>query len=139
MPAARPTYGPDVSTEPNILVVDDVALVRMVLAEMLRGAGFHVIEVSDGEEAIRVIESFPVRVVVSDVHMPGASLDGLALARWIHEHRPSLKVILASGVVSALEPGDAALHEGPLLQKPFRLEELERRVRLALGKATGSP
>jgi CheY-like chemotaxis protein len=138
MAAVGPTYGFDVSTEPVVLVVEDVALVRMVLAEMLRGAGFVVIEASDGEEAVRIIESFPIRLVVSDVHMPGASLDGLALARWVHEHRPDLKVILASGFVSTLDPADAAFHEGPLLQKPFRLEELERRVRLALAGATAS-
>lgn len=113
-------------------------LVRMLLAQMLREAGYQVIEASNGEEAIRIIECSPVRVVISDVYMPGASLDGLALARWIREYRPDLKVILASGVVSTLDPADAAFHEGPLLQKPFKVEELKQRLRSALGDAPGS-
>jgi CheY-like chemotaxis protein len=124
---------------PIVLVVEDVVLVRMLLADLLRKAGYSVAEASDGEEAISLIQSIPVRVVVSDVHMPGASKDGLALARWIHEHRPDLKIILASGVFETLDPADAALHEGPLLQKPFKVEEIEQRVRSALGEAPPSP
>jgi CheY-like chemotaxis protein len=100
----------------------------------LRGSGFQVVEAVNGEEAIRVVEAGrPVQVVLSDVHMPGASMDGLNLARWIHEHRPDLKVILASGVKSTLAPADARFHEGPLLQKPFNPEELAQRLRSALG------
>jgi len=53
-------------------------------------------------------------------------------SRWINHHRPEIKVILASGVVSGLDPADAHFHEGPLLQKPYKLEEVERRLRLAL-------
>jgi CheY-like chemotaxis protein len=123
-----------------ILVVEDVVLVRMLLADYLRTSGFGVIEAANGEEAIRVIEAgFPVRAVISDVHMPGALIDGLDLARWIQHHRPDLKVILASGIFSALDPVDASFHEGPLLRKPFRPEEVNRRLRLALGEeAAGS-
>jgi CheY-like chemotaxis protein len=107
-----------VSTKPTVLVVEDVPVVRMLLAKRLRGAGF---------QAGR-----PIQLVLSDVHMPGARIDGLDLARWLHKHRPGLKVILASRVIKAFEIADARFHEGPLLQKPFKPEELVRRLRAAL-------
>jgi CheY-like chemotaxis protein len=124
------------STKPAVLVVEDVVLVRMLIADYLRETGFQVIEASNGEEAIRVMEAgCPAQLVVSDVHMPGAIMDGLDLARWIHHHRRGVKVILASGVFATLDPADAHFHEGPLLHKPFRPEELEQRLRSALGNA----
>jgi CheY-like chemotaxis protein len=122
-----------VSSKPTVLVVEDVPVVRMLLAKRLRGAGFQVVEAANGEDAIRIVEAGrPIQLVLSDVHMPGARIDGLDLARWLHKHRPGLKVILASRVIKAFEIADARFHEGPLLQKPFKPEELVRRLRAAL-------
>jgi len=121
------------SRKPTVLIVEDVVLVRMLLANLLRERGFEIIEASTADEAVRVLEAgFPVRVVMTDVYMPGSSMDGLALARWVHAHRPGLKVILGSGVVSDTDPADAAFYEAPILQKPYKREELERRLRAAL-------
>ena len=133
MAAAKQIETPGSSTEPAVLVVEDVVLVRLLVADFLRGRGFHIIEVSNADEAVRVLESdFPVDIVLSDIHMPGASMDGLGLARWIHAHRPDLKVILASGYVSESDPADAAYHEGAILKKPFNNAELERRLRAVI-------
>jgi CheY-like chemotaxis protein len=86
-------------------VVEDVPAVRMLLAKLLRESGFQVVEASNGEEAIRLVEAGrPVQLVLSDAHMPGARIDGLDLARWLHEHRPDFKVILAPRVVSKPKP-----------------------------------
>jgi CheY-like chemotaxis protein len=137
--ASRLTDEPSESTGPIVLVVEDVVLVRMLLSDYLRKSGYQVLEASDGEEAIRLIRSLPVQVVVSDVHMPGATTDGLALARWIRQHRPDLKIILASGVFSTLDPADSELHEGALLQKPLKVEELEQRLRSVLGATAPGP
>src|SRR5258707_4220342 len=104
MAAAKLTGSEGVETKPTVLLAEDVALVRMMVADFLRKAGFQVIEAGDGEEAMRVIAmGFPVQIVVSDVHMTGASMDGLDLARWTHRHHPDLKVILTSGVFSTLD------------------------------------
>jgi CheY-like chemotaxis protein len=140
MVAAKRMDHPAVSTKPTVLVVEHVPVVRMLVANHLRGSGFQVVEAANSEEAIRIVEAGrPVQLVLSDVHMPGASMDGLNLARWLHERRPGLKAILASGVISTLDPADVRFHEGPLLQKPFRPEELTQRPRSALGdKAAGS-
>ena len=134
MVAAERIDGLAVSTKPTVLVVEDVSAVRMLLAKLLRGAGFQVAEAANGEDAIRIVEAGrPIQLVLSDVHMPGARIDGLDLARWLHKYRPGLKVILASRVIKALEAADAHFHEGPLLQKPFKPEELVRRLCSALG------
>src|SRR5215475_11505658 len=133
MAAAKQSETPGAATKPTVLMAEDVVLVRLLIADFLRGRGFQVIEVSNADEAIRVLESdFPVDVVLSDIHMPGGSMDGLGLARWMHRHRPDLKVVLASGIVTEIDAADAALLEGPILRKPFNHAELERRLRAAL-------
>ena len=125
---------PTSASKPTVLIVEDVVLVRMLLANLLRERGFEIIEASSADEAVRVLEAgFPVHVMLTDIYMPGSSMDGLALARWVHAHRPGLKVILGSGVVSATDPADAAFYEGPILQKPYKRDELELRLRAALG------
>lgn len=84
-------------------------------------------------EAVRTLQSDrPVDVVLADIHMPGGSMDGLGLAHWVHDHRPNLKVILASGIVAEVDAGEASYHEGPMLKKPLNHAELERRLRMAL-------
>jgi CheY-like chemotaxis protein len=77
MVAAKRMNHPGVSTKPTVLVVEHVPVVRMLLANHLRGSGFQVVEAANGEEAIRIVEAGrPVQLVLSDVHMPGASMDG---------------------------------------------------------------
>jgi DNA-binding NtrC family response regulator len=102
---------------PTVLVVDYVSVVRRLLTDFLYGSSFEVLEASDGEQAIRVIERVSIQVVLTDVRTSRVSTDGLVLGRWIHEHRPDLKVILTSGILRTLDPADASLHEGQLLQK----------------------
>jgi CheY-like chemotaxis protein len=81
----------------TILFVEDEPLVRFVGALLLEDAGFSVIEACNAEEALLVLEANPdVKIVFTDVEMPGA-LDGLALARCVHERWPSIGVIVTSG------------------------------------------
>ena len=95
--AKKQIDSPAASTKPTVLVVEDVPVVRMLLANHLRRLSLHVVEAANGEEAIRIVEAGrSVQLVLSDVHMPGARIDSLDLARWLHKNRPGLKVILAS-------------------------------------------
>jgi CheY-like chemotaxis protein len=121
------------SVVPTILVVDDVVLVRMLIADSLRARGFHVVEAGSGEEAIELLDSDPqIAVVLTDIYMPAAELDGFGLARWIRRRRPDLKVVLGSGVTSAISPDDADLFVGPVLSKPYDFDEVEKRLRTAI-------
>ena len=68
-----------------VLVVEDEILVRLTMADCLRAAGYVVVEAANATEALAVLTSGePVDVIFTDVRMPGA-MDGLMLARWVHE------------------------------------------------------
>ena len=71
-----------------ILLVEDEVLVRMVAADVLEDAGFTVLESTNAEEALRLLETRPdVQVLFTDVNMPGA-LDGLGLAQTCTNDHP---------------------------------------------------
>lgn len=72
----------------SILVVDDSGSVRHVVGIALRGAGYEVIEASDGVEALQKLDGRRVHLVISDVNMP--NMDGLTLLKRVKE-LPSYK------------------------------------------------
>lgn len=78
-----------------VLVVDDDDLVRMTLSVLVSSLGYHCLVAGDGVEAIAVLRSTPVDLVLTDVVMPG--MDGLALLAHIHENYPNTDVIVATG------------------------------------------
>jgi len=81
----------------TILVVEDEATIRLMIAEALRDAGFGVVEAGSGDEALAVLESgTPVNLVFTDVLMPG-KLDGLSLVSRLRVTRPEVKVVVGSG------------------------------------------
>src|SRR5438874_384004 len=81
------TPGQEAKPAPTtILVVEDEVLVRMLIADQLRNAGYSVIEAADADEALALLaHTFNVNVVLSDVQMPG-SLDGAGLARIVRSN-----------------------------------------------------
>lgn len=84
-----------------ILVVEDELLVRMIVSDCLRDAGFDVIEACNADEAILVLHSnVGIDLVLSDVRMPG-SMDGLQLLRYAREVFPDLPFIITSGHLQA--------------------------------------
>jgi DNA-binding NtrC family response regulator len=109
--------------EATVLVVDDDDDVRAVAVAALSDR-FNVIEAATGSEALQLLDSEPVDVVVTDVVMPGIS--GLQVLRGAQRRRPAPKVLLMSAFAPALV--DTPLPPGAFLPKPFRLAELERAV-----------
>src|ERR1700724_2409764 len=84
-------------TTPVILIVDDEPLVRLGVAQTIEDAGFEVIEAASADEAIRILEfRSDIRVVFTDIHMPG-SMDGLKLAHAVRNRWPPIKIIVTSG------------------------------------------
>jgi CheY-like chemotaxis protein len=80
-----------------VLIVEDEPLVRLCAVETVEGAGFEVIEAANADEAIRILESrSDIRVVFTDLHMPGA-MDGLKLAHAVRNRWPPIKIIVTSG------------------------------------------
>jgi CheY-like chemotaxis protein len=117
---------------PTVLVVADEVLVRLAVSEYLRECGYNVIEASDAPQAIEVMTSgVIVDIAFSDIAMPG-SLDGFGLAQWIRRERPDIKVVLTSGVARSAKAAGELCEEGPMLAKPYKHADLERRIRALL-------
>lgn len=80
-----------------ILVVEDEAIIRMMLVEELEDAGYFVLEAESADDAVEQLSRWPsIGLVVTDVRMPG-SIDGIGLARWMREHRPDVPIVITSG------------------------------------------
>jgi two-component system, OmpR family, response regulator len=109
----------------TILVVDDEAPIRELLAWILRDLGFQVQEAINGREAMAMAAQHPPDLVISDVMMP--IMSGPELCRWVkRELEPAPPVILTSSVGSHVTHGAGA---DAFVSKPFDLDEIEEAVR----------
>lgn len=82
----------------NVLIVDDESFVRRSLSEMLGSANhnFSIIgSAENGLEAVQLLKEHMVDLVISDIRMPG--MDGLELAKHIHECYPDTETVLLTG------------------------------------------
>lgn len=119
----------------EILVVDDDAMNRQVVALTLEHAGFATTPASDGEEALELILTAHFDAVVTDIDMP--RMNGLELLQNIRSRFPWLPVIVTTGLADD-EVIDAALADGAVavFQKPVGRDDLIAAV--ALGLRRGS-
>ena len=80
-----------------ILVVEDEALLRLLLMDVLEEVGFAVIEACTADDAVLLLAHRPdIRLVFTDVDMPGV-LDGFQLAQYVQDHHCDVAVIIGSG------------------------------------------
>lgn len=109
--------------------MNDDVIVRMALAEYLRGCGYRVVEAAHADEALTVLNEPTVRVYVvfSDLRMPG-SLDGFGLSRWVRSHCPGVDVILAATEERAADAAGDMCADG-LLPKPYEPQALLDRIK----------
>jgi two-component system cell cycle sensor histidine kinase/response regulator CckA len=114
----------------TVLVVEDQAPLRNVVADMLRRLGYTVIEASDPEHAAALsdAELAAIDVVLSDVLMP--AMTGPELAAALRARRPGLRVLYMSGYTREI----ADLGQDELLEKPFTLLALARGIRATIAK-----
>nr|WP_057927567.1 ATP-binding protein [Burkholderia ambifaria] len=117
----------------TILVVEDDADVRLTVVDMLAQLGYKVLAASDGEAALRMLDSdTPIDLLFTDVIMPGR-IKGGELARRAAQRTPPLPVLFTSGYTR-----DEIFHSGRLdpgvmlLGKPYRRDELATRIRSVL-------
>lgn len=114
----------------RVLVVDDEAAIRRALRPPLTELGFQVTEASRGEEALQVLHSTPVDVVLLDVNMPG--IGGIETLRRVRAFAPRLPVLMVT-VRDGEEEKVEALELGAddYVTKPFSIRELVARIRTA--------
>jgi CheY-like chemotaxis protein len=101
---------------PTILVVDDDATLRCLLAIALEDAGYRVAEADDGIQALAEVGRCSPDMILTDVRMP--RLDGIGVARLLAPHTPPIPLILMSA--DPLPPNCSL----PFVRKPFEIEAL---------------
>jgi DNA-binding response OmpR family regulator len=130
----RPVYDDLVAT---ILVVDDDAVVRDVVARYLERDGFHVFQAGDGQRAQQLVGQSRPDLVVLDVMMPG--LNGLDLCRWIRDRHHTPVILLTARAEEADRIVGLELGADDYVTKPFSPRELTARVKAVLRRASPPP
>ena len=122
----------------RILVVDDNTDAADSLALLLSCAGYEVRTAYNGEEALRVAESFDPALIILDINMP--VMDGLTAARNLRQHRQDgpqrLRLIALTGFTHPTERANA-LDSGfdMILPKPIEGAQMRQMVDSVLGAA----
>jgi signal transduction histidine kinase/CHASE3 domain sensor protein/CheY-like chemotaxis protein len=121
----------------TILVVEDEAGVREIAVAILRSLGYRVLEAPDGDEGLLVFGAHAAEIdmLLTDVVLPG-KVRGRELAERITAIRPGVKVMFMSGYTENSIVHHGRLDDGvQLLGKPFKREQLARKVAEVLGAA----
>jgi two-component system cell cycle sensor histidine kinase/response regulator CckA len=117
-----------------ILIADDKQPLRTYVRRILQMGGFHVVEASDGMEALEVLQQGggQIDLLVTDVRMP--RMDGVALAQAVSSLYPDTPVLFISGYAFDLEsePHKRLAKRCGFLQKPFLPKALLEAVRKCL-------
>jgi CheY-like chemotaxis protein len=109
----------------RVLVVDDEALIVLLVAGWLEDFGCEAVTALSGTEALAKLNGEPhIELLITDVSMPGMS--GYELAERAADIQPGLKVVLLSGAET--DP-----HGLPLIRKPFLQHDLRRIVEATAG------
>ena len=109
--------------ELHVLVVDDDDNIRLLIADVLTEADCRVFRASNGVEAVHVLESERVDLLITDYDMPG--MNGLEVVRWCQVHLPRVATVLMTG-----HGPEAVAQEGwdfgalRIILKPFSVEGL---------------
>jgi PAS domain S-box-containing protein len=118
-----------------VLVVEDDEDVRSAAAAMIGELGYSVIAADGPEQALRILAERPVALVFTDVVMPGP-ITSRELADRARALQPAVKVLFTSGYTQNAVVHGGRLDDGvELISKPYRREQLARRLRRLLARA----
>jgi putative nucleotidyltransferase with HDIG domain len=115
----------------KILIVDDEPSIGELVEKYLKKLGYEVARSANGSDALAIVKTGSVDLVISDIKMPGMS--GVELLGKIRDYDAALPVLLATGFPT-METAIEALKRGAYdyIPKPFRLEEIGEKIRRAL-------
>ncbi|MGQ9600760.1 MAG: response regulator, partial [Anaerolineae bacterium] len=117
----------------TVLVVEDAADIRELIAQALREQGYQVLVASHGVEALELSDRYegPIHLLVTDVIMP--RMGGGELARRLQARRTEMRVLYMSGYTENVVASHGVFKAGvTFLPKPFTLEALAHKVEEAL-------
>ena len=127
-PAAR-----SVPSRPRILVVDDEASIRDLLARTLALAEYDVDIAPDGRSALERLRLYPYDLLIADLKMPG--MDGLSVIREAKRLKADLPVIIITGYSTEASAIEAVnLGVAGYLTKPFRVPQVLAAAAKAIGE-----
>jgi CheY-like chemotaxis protein len=117
--------GKETAGKRRILVVEDIALIRMTTVDMLDSLGHVSVEAATAQEAITAFEKDAnIDLVLTDIGLPDMS--GNDLVKKLRDIRPDIRVIIASGYESGPAKGAMQSADIAYLPKPFDLDQLQR-------------
>jgi excisionase family DNA binding protein len=130
VPVPRPQEG---AARPRILVVDDEASIRDLLAKTLALAEYDVDVAPDGRSALDRMRVYAYDLLIADLKMPG--MDGLAVIREAKRYKSDLPVIIITGFSTESSAIEAVnLGVAGYLTKPFRVPQVLAAAAKALGE-----
>mgnify|MGYP000740100393 FL=1 len=106
----------------RILLAEDDTAMRTYLARALEQAGYSVMSVSCGTEALPLLETEIYDLLLSDIVMP--EMDGIELAQRCNELSPSTKVMFITGFAAVALKANRETPQAKMLSKPFHLKDL---------------
>ena len=113
----------------TVLVVEDEALVRLLIVDVLAELGYKALEAADGPSGLRILQS-PQRIdlLITDIGLPG--LNGRQVADAARLQRPELKILFMTGYAENAAINNGILSPGmQMITKPFAMDALTRRIR----------
>jgi CheY-like chemotaxis protein len=120
--------------EATVLVVEDNVDVRRIVCKLLQDFGCTVLEASSGAAALEILQTDrTIDLMFSDVVMPGG-MSGTDLVQAARRLRPGIKTLLTTGFAEASLRNQVQFADaGEILTKPYRRQDLARKIRSILG------
>jgi two-component system OmpR family response regulator len=125
------------TTSPRILIVDDDADIRSLLADYLGEQGWHISTAQDGATMQQVLDTTPVDLIVLDLTLPGS--DGLTLCRDLRAHSAIPVIMLTARSAPLDRILGLEMGADDYLCKPFEPRELLVRIRNVLRRSGTVP
>ena len=117
----------------RILLAEDEEAMRVYLARALENAGYEVVAVSRGTEALPYLEREHFDLLLSDIVMP--EMDGIELAQRCAEISPHTKVMFITGFAAVTLKASRETPQAKVLSKPFHLRDLVMEVQRVFGQS----
>ena len=115
----------------RILLAEDEDAMRTYLARALENAGYAVVAVDRGTEALPLLEAEHFDLLLSDIVMP--EMDGIELAQRCAEVSPATKVMFITGFAAVTLKANREAPQAKVLSKPFHLKDLVLEVERVFG------
>jgi len=123
----------------TVLIAEDQEEVRRLVAAVLEGRGYTVLQAAAGQEALDICEARHLSLLISDIVMPG--MNGFELARQARMIQPELKVLFMSGYSQPFRDpaSEDEMGGASFIEKPFSPGGLAAKIREVLGVPAAKP